>query len=155
MSCSPVTISLPDVNVWLSLVAQGHLHHERAKAWFETQQDASVAFCRITQMGLLRLLTNASVMMGGRKTISHAWDVVGELSRDRRVIFAGEPAGIEFIWRELMTHASVGPSSWTDGYLAAFGRAPSAALVTFDHGFGRWADLQVTLLSSPALPGGI
>ena len=48
-----VTISLPDINVWLALAAEGHLHHVPARDWFTAQPDASVAFCRITQMGLL------------------------------------------------------------------------------------------------------
>jgi len=51
-----VTISLPDVNVWIALAAEGHVHHVPAREWFPAQPDASIAYCRITQMGLLRLL---------------------------------------------------------------------------------------------------
>src|ERR1035437_4282472 len=55
-------ISRPDVNIWIALAAEGHVHHVPARDWFAAQPDGSVAFCRITQMGLLRLLTNSSVM---------------------------------------------------------------------------------------------
>ena len=65
-----MTISLPDVNVWIALAAEGHIHHVPAREWFAAQPDASVAFCRITQMGLLRLLTNPNVM-GRAKAYFH------------------------------------------------------------------------------------
>ncbi len=55
-------VSLPDVNIWIALAAEGHVHHAPAREWFTAQADVSVAFCRITQMGLLRLLTNPDVM---------------------------------------------------------------------------------------------
>ena len=57
-----MTISLPDVNVLLALAAEGHTHHSSARDWFERQEDDSVAICRVTHMGLLRLLTNSKVL---------------------------------------------------------------------------------------------
>jgi predicted nucleic acid-binding protein len=53
-------VSLPDVNIWIALAAEDHVHHVPARDWFAAQPAASVAFCRITQMGLLRLLTNST-----------------------------------------------------------------------------------------------
>jgi predicted nucleic acid-binding protein len=47
-----------------------------------------------------------------------------------------------------MTQAGVGPSSWTDAYLAAFAEVHSYSLITFDTGFERWPALKMTLLSS-------
>ena len=53
-----------------------------------------------------------------------------------------------------MTQSGVGPSSWTDAYLAAFSEAHSYSLVTLDTGFKRWPALKLTLLSSSqSLPG--
>ena len=49
--------ALVDVNVWLPLVYDGHLHHLAAVSWFDQEDGKSAAFCRITQLGLLRLLT--------------------------------------------------------------------------------------------------
>lgn len=46
-----------------------------------------------------------------------------------------------------MTQPGVGPSSWTDAYLAAFARTHSCLLVTFDNGFARWAELKLKLLA--------
>jgi predicted nucleic acid-binding protein len=57
-----------------------------------------------------------------------------------------EPDGVKLVWRELMMQRGAGPSSWTDAYLAAFARAHSLLLVTFDRGFARWARLDLNLL---------
>ena len=147
-------ISLPDVNVWIALAAEGHIHHVPARDWFTAQPDASVAFCRITQMGLLRLLTNPNVMGRDPRTIVQAWETFAQLRADRRLVFATESVSVESAWRQLMTQAGVGPSSWTDAYLAAFAEAHSYSLVTFDTGFERWPALKMTLLSSAHhLPG--
>jgi uncharacterized protein len=86
-----MTISLPDVNVWMALVAEGHVHHRASRAWLTVQADASVAFCRITQMGLLRLLTNSRVMGGAPRTIGQAWETFDQLRADRKIVFANEP----------------------------------------------------------------
>jgi predicted nucleic acid-binding protein len=72
-------LSLPDVNVWIALAAEGHVHHVPARDWFTAQADASVAFCRITQMVLLRLLTNSNVMGRAPRTIVQAWETFAQL----------------------------------------------------------------------------
>lgn len=141
-------ISLPDVNVWIALAAEGHVHHVPARDWFTAQPDASVAFCRIAQMGMLRLLTNPKVMGRAPRSIVQAWETFAQLRADRRLVFAAEPERVESAWRRLMTHAGVGPSSWTDAYLGAFADAHSYSLVTFDAGFRRWSAIKLTLLSS-------
>jgi predicted nucleic acid-binding protein len=53
---------LPDVNVWIALAAERHIHHLPARQWFNAIGDERLAFCRITQLGFLRLLTNKHVM---------------------------------------------------------------------------------------------
>jgi uncharacterized protein len=138
-------ISLPDVNIWIALAAEGHFHHRPSRDWFAAQPGSSVAFCRITQMGLLRLLTNSKVMGRAPRTIVQAWETFAQLRADTRVVFATEPGRLESAWRQLMTQAGVGPSSWTD---AAFAEAHSYSLVTFDTGFERWPTLKLELLSS-------
>jgi uncharacterized protein len=118
-------LSLPDVNVWIALAAEGHVHHVPARDWFTAQADASVAFCRITQMVLLRLLTNSNVMGRAPRTIAQAWETFAQLRAGRRLVFATEPVRVESAWRQLMTQVGVGPSSWTDAYLSAFAEVHS------------------------------
>ena len=53
----------PDVNVWVALTYQGHVHHSAARGWFVSlHADARLFFCRVTQLGLLRLLTTEALV---------------------------------------------------------------------------------------------
>ena len=136
-------ISVPDLNVLLALLAASHSHHSKALEWFEKRDADSVAICRVTQMGLLRLLTNPKALPAGCCSIPRAWDVVNELLADTRVFFESEPPELEATWTALMTGTGVGPGSWTDAYLAAFAIRHDYEFVTFDRGFTRWSDLSV------------
>ncbi len=65
---------LPDVNVWLALTFDSHVHHPDAKAWFDGLPAGAVCFfCRLTQQGLLRLATNPSVFGQHAVTLPEAW----------------------------------------------------------------------------------
>ena len=52
---------LPDINFWLGLVFDTHLHHTAAKSWFDQLTDEVCFFCRVTQYGFLRLANNPKV----------------------------------------------------------------------------------------------
>ena len=52
---------LPDVNLWLALVFDAHVHHPAAKAWWDGLADETCFFCRVTQQAFLRLATNPRV----------------------------------------------------------------------------------------------
>ena len=136
-----MTTSLPDVNVLLALVAAGHPHHRGALKWFESWEIDSVGICRVTQVGLLRLLTNPKVLSSGACSIARAWEISNEILTDQRAFFEHEPSGLEAMWAAMMSQRSVGASSWTDAYLAAFARQCDYELVTFDRGFHRWPGL--------------
>src|ERR1035441_4860858 len=86
---------LPDVNVWLAIVSRRHVHYQIASGWFETISDDEVAFCRITQMGLLRLLTNRHAMGIDVLNQIEAWKAYRRLASDGRIRFLAEPLGIE------------------------------------------------------------
>ena len=122
---------LPDVNVWLALVWDGHRHHERARAWFE-QQAGKLFFCRVTQMGLLRLLTQPALM--GEDVLSQqgAWQVYEALMGDARCVLQTEPPDVERAWKALSSRSEAAHRRWTDDYLAAFAVESELELVTFD-----------------------
>lgn len=81
-------IYLPDVNVWVALASDRRVHHKPATVWFDSiQQTESVAFCRITEMGFLRLLTNQKVMAEDTLDPKPAWRVYDGLRADSRVVF--------------------------------------------------------------------
>ena len=54
-------MKLLDVNMWLAAAWARHEHHSIAKGWIDGEED-QLALCRVTQMALLRLITNSAVM---------------------------------------------------------------------------------------------
>src|SRR5207237_9301716 len=87
---------LPDINVWLALTFDSHVHHPAAKTWFDALgNDANCFFCRLTQQGFLRLATNPSVFGKHAVTLPEAWQKHDFFLSDLRVPFATEPAGLE------------------------------------------------------------
>jgi len=138
-------ICLTDVNVWIALAAERHEHHTAARDWFESLEEHEAVFCRVTQMGFLRLLTNRSALREDVLNPMAAWDRYRTLRRDWRVTFAGEPAAMERTWIHLM-RLRTAPGAWTDAYLAAFALGHGYRFVSFDRGFSHWKDLRFTLL---------
>jgi len=126
---------LPDINVWIALASDRHIHHETAKRWFGEIEAGGAAFCRVTQMGFLRLITNRHVMVADVVAQKEAWQVYQKLSKDQRVTFLQEPSGIEDEWRRLTQSSSASTNTWTDAYLAAFASIRSLKIVSFDGGF--------------------
>jgi toxin-antitoxin system PIN domain toxin len=126
---------LPDINVWIALASDRHVHHDAAKNWFAEIDSGEAAFCRVTQMGFLRLITNRHVMGTDVVTQKEAWQVYQKLSRDQRVTFLLEPPGIEYEWRRLTQSGSASTNTWPDAYLAAFAGRRSLKIVSFDSGF--------------------
>jgi toxin-antitoxin system PIN domain toxin len=126
----------PDVNVWLALVVVEHTHAHAARQWAEHASGDWLVLSRITQMGLLRLLTGAA-----------AWRIAEGLLERENIRFVKEPDGLERDWRNLTPAGHIGPNFWTDAYLAAFARTTGFTLVTFDRGFSKHRDIPVKILS--------
>jgi len=122
-------IFLPDVNIWIALTSNRHVHHSLAKAWLESADADQVAFCRITELGLLRLLTNAHVMGKDVLSPAEAWRVYDQWRVDDRVVFLSERADFSEEWRRLGGHMSGGTNVWTDAYLAVFAGHANATIV--------------------------
>ena len=126
----------PDINVWLALTYEGHVHHAAAAAWFgAVSEDARLLFCRFTQLGLLRLLTAEAVMGDEVMDQQQAWGAYDRWLGDGRVEFVEEPADLESMFRRLTRRRHPAPKDWADAYLAAFAAASELTLVSFDRGF--------------------
>ncbi len=141
-----MTLFFPDLNVWLALSVEGHTHNSAAWRWMgSVSAESRVAFSRYTQIGLLRLLTNAAAMGGGRVlTIQEAWSTYDGWREDPRVEFYPEPRDVEAGFREAMEPFAAKPSSkWVgDCWLLAFAAGTGAALVTFDRALFEFARKQ-------------
>ena len=138
------TGDLLDINVWLALAFSAHPHHRNAlAAWPELNRPA---FCRVTQMGLLRLLGNEAVMGDQALDMDGAWKTYERIRADAETQLLDEPASIETEWKRLTKGRAWSPSTWTDSYLAAFASAGGSRLVTLDKGFGRFRNLDLLVI---------
>ena len=140
-------MKLLDVNVWLAAAWARHRHHATAKQWLDDEED-DLAFCRVTEMALLRLVTNPAVLGPDALTRRQAWDLVDRLKTDPRVKFVPEPDGLMPIWISFSKRDDRSHLLWTDDYLAAFAHAAHAEFVTLDGGLRtRYPAVRVTCLT--------
>ena len=136
----------PDVNVWIAIASDRHLHHDAARRWFSSAV-APVYFCRVTQMAFLRLLTNPKVMAGDSLSPTGAIAIYRQLAEDERVRYAPEPSNVEEVWISLMRRGAGSGGAWTDAYLAAFALERHFRLITFDKGMRNWPMLALQVLT--------
>lgn len=145
-------MKLPDVNLWLALALSGHSHHEVSARWLEEQDAASSLFlCRMTQQGLVRLLTTTAVLAPygiPARTNREAWTVVEAFLADDRIAWIDEPPGIEGVWRTLALRDTASPKLWMDAWLAAFAMGAGLQLVTFDRSFAQFGGLDLLILDT-------
>jgi hypothetical protein len=138
-----MTSYLIDINVWLGLSWGLHPSSAAACAWLAGlgRGDARLLFCRVTQLGLLRLLTNEQVMGGSVLTVAEAFAAFDRWQEDPRVELAAEPGGVESLFR-LGAKEAAGKRATKavmDAYLAGFAAAEGATLVTFDKALQKMA----------------
>lgn len=136
---------LPDVNVWLAIVVQNHPHNPLAATWFNSTVNR-LWLCRITELGVLRLLTNSTVMEGAPNTPRQAMNSIEELLSDPRIRFLEEPLGFSQQWRAAAPQTPRGPNYWTDAYLISLCAAVDCTLVTFDRALARNSGPKIRLL---------
>jgi toxin-antitoxin system PIN domain toxin len=139
-------IYLPDVNVWIALAAERHTLHRVARRWFGNLQDEKLAFCRVTQLGFLRLLTNKYVMQDEVMTPDDAWQAYRVVRLDRRIGYLAEPDELSETWQAFTEGPLSSPNLWTDAYLCAFAHAARLTLVTFDAKIPTREDVSCVLL---------
>jgi uncharacterized protein len=131
---------LPDVNVLLALVWPRHKSHAAAHAWFAKSGQHAWATNVLTQLGVLRLLTNPALTQGSVSAAT-ALDVLGQ---------ATSHAGHEF-WpldREIPSELKLmaarvrGHRQWTDAFLLWQAIQREGVFVTFDSGVKELATRQ-------------
>lgn len=110
-----------------------HVHHYVAHDWLSSQEaDARLHFCRLTQVGFLRLLTTRAIMEDDVCSLAEAWVVYDRLLKNENVTLLDEPLDIERHFREVTRSKHASPKVWTDSYVAAFADASRLTMVTFD-----------------------
>ena len=133
----------PDVNVWIALTVDRHIHNPIAARWLAgLGADSRLCFCRITQLSFLCLLTTEAVMGSDVRSQVEAWEMYDQWLDDPRVVFLDEPAALEQSFRAHSGRKHPSPKDWADSYLLAFAGVSGLRLVTFDQSFrGRTQNL--------------
>ncbi len=110
-----------------------HPHHAIAIAWGESlDPQSSFYFCRLSQLSLLRLLTNTSATGADVATQAEAWRIYDLFYENSRTFFAEEPKALESALRSRTMKGESFTKEWADAYLAAFAELAGLRLITFD-----------------------
>ena len=138
-----MSVVLPDINIWLAYTVEGHPHHRRVRERWRTLDGDDLAFCRVTQMGYLRLLTTPAAMGPSVLTASRAWEVYDRLIVEQTVQFLDEGERIEKRFRDYSAVQDFSYKRWTDSYIAAFALSAGMRVLTLDLGFRGFDGLKV------------
>jgi toxin-antitoxin system PIN domain toxin len=144
-------VALLDVNVLVALFNPDHIHHDAAHDWFADHRAAGWATCPLTELGLVRILSNPRYWPGGER----AADVAARVQ-------AFTASGHHRFWRDVLALSDPtfdfrllqGFRQLTDVYLLALAVKRGGALATFDRTIPRAAVRDATadhlLLIAPA-----
>jgi toxin-antitoxin system PIN domain toxin len=131
-------IWLVDVNVLFALLWPRHVHHGAATEWFATQGNRGWATNPITELGVLRLLTNPAVTRSAvnaatalrvlAEATAHPNHEFWSLDRSIAVMIGASGGGVS------------GHRQWTDAVLLTQAFQRKGRLVTFDAGIESVAD---------------
>ena len=140
---------IADAHVLAPVLIAGHVHQAAATEWWEHCDDGTVGLCLPVRMALLRLLTNVRVMGSSALRPEQAWDVVGQLGGDPRIVVIDQtPQTHARHWQGHIENRAPTPNLWTDAWLAALAQSADCEMVTFDRGFRSFAGLRLRLLAA-------
>jgi len=131
---------LPDANVWLALVDENHVRHEKAITYWCEQSAAEIAFCRVTALAFLRLSTHPKILSRPLSS-NEAWEVYQRYRVEAHVGFILDSPGVDEVFMEYSLQEGVIHALWTDCYLAALASFRNCRVVSFDQDFHRFAKL--------------
>lgn len=140
-----ISSSFPDVNVWLALLLEDHVHRGVVRQWWESTDSGLIGFLRVTQMSVLRLLTTSAAMNGQALRMPEAWAAYDRMFSDDRVAFVNEPDGIEAAFRNYARKNHASPKLWADAWLLAFAECAGGTVITFDQELAARANHTVLL----------
>lgn len=115
------TSHFSDINVWVALTYEGHVHHATAAEWFRAlSPEATLLFCRFTQIGLLRLPTAKAVMGDEVMTQPQPWAIYDRWLQDPGITFVDEPGRPGGALAGPHEPSSAPTKDWADSFRAAF-----------------------------------
>ena len=133
---------LLDVSVWVPLSAPDHVHHTRARRYWDEEADNELAFCRVSALALLRHLTNPRILGEVALDGAAAWRALATWLSIPRIVLLSEPAALDEWLARWSGELDLRGGQWTDAYLAAFAAASGSRLVAFDADFRRYTGVE-------------
>lgn len=132
---------LLDASVWLPLSAPDHVHHARARAYWNEEAADRIVFCRVTALALLRHLSSPRIVGPAALSGAAAWHALTAWLALPETALLPEPPGVDALLAVWSSAPTLRSADWTDAYLAAFAQASGCRLVTFDGDFDRYPGL--------------
>lgn len=123
-------IGLLDVNVLVALAWPNHVHHERARQWFEESHRSGWATCPLTESGFVRVSSNRKVTPAARRP-EEAIRLLRELTGLAGHTFWTDDISIARS-RSIAAERLLGHGQVTDAHLVALSQRRRGRLVTFD-----------------------
>ena len=140
--------ALLDLNILTALLWPAHEHHEAAHRWFGARRKARWATCALTQLGLVRLVSNPSFSRDALSPADAVLLLSANLTHVNHEFWVEDlsvAAALEAFPRKLQGHQQV-----TDAYLLALASHHGGVLATFDRGIGAlaagWATAAIELV---------
>ena len=127
MSLSKAPRYLLDVNVFLALVSENHIHHQLVTTWFNTP-GLRWAICPFTEAGFLR---NATAPRSGQITMSEATAVLARMAQQPGYHYLPIAAGWQTLCSPFFTRL-YGTKQVTDAYLLGLALREGLVLVTME-----------------------
>jgi len=123
---------LADVNVWIALAAEQHVHHLAMVP--EYRGGESCVLPRYTN-GLSAALDEQACDAREHHESKTSMEIYRVLRADRRIGYLAEPVEFPELWHSYFANFAsrvISPNVWTDAYLCAFAHVARLTLVTFD-----------------------
>jgi hypothetical protein len=133
---------LLDASVWLPLSAPEHVHHPRARRYWDEESANELVFCRVTALALLRHLTNTRILGNAALDGRAAWQALETWLAVPQITLLAEPPGLDELLAQWAGQLDLRAGQWSDAYLAAFAAASGCRLVAFDGDFRRYPGVE-------------
>jgi len=125
-----VKTALLDLNILTALLWPAHDHHEAAHRWFGALRNRRWATCAITELGLIRLITNPSFSRDALSPTDALVLLSSNLRHEHHDFWVEDLCvadALAAVPRKLQGHKQV-----TDAYLLALANHHHGVLATFD-----------------------
>lgn len=139
---------LLDAAVWLALSAPDHAHYPRARRYWDDEAAGELAFCRATELGFLRQLTNPRVLGNRALDAGAAWRALQSWRALPQITWLAEPPGVDELLAPWARQLDCRSGDWTAAYLAAFAAASGSRLVAFDPVYQRFQGIDFLHLTA-------